>query len=130
MMTTPDHLKYTESHEWVKRETDGTVSVGISFYAQEMLGDVVFVENPAVGRKVAKGEECGVIESVKAAADIYAPVSGEIVAANDELGDAPEKLNQDPYDAWMFRIKPSDPGELDGLLDAAAYRNVVEKDKK
>lgn len=129
-MTTPDHLKYTESHEWVKRETDGTVSVGISSYAQEMLGDIVFVENPAVGRKVVKGEECGVIESVKAAADLYAPVSGEIVAANDELGDAPEKLNQDPYAAWMFRIKPSDPGELDGLLDAAAYRNVVEKDKK
>ena len=129
-MTTPDHLKYTETHEWVKRETDGTVSVGISSYAQEMLGDIVFVENPAVGRKVVKGEECGVIESVKAAADLYAPVSGEIVAANDELGDAPEKLNHDPYAAWMFRIKPSDPGELDGLLDAAAYRNVVEKDKK
>ena len=129
-MTTPDHLKYTESHEWVKRETDGTVSVGISSYAQEMLGDIVFVENPAVGRKVVKGEECGVIESVKAAADLYAPVSGEIVAANDELRDAPEKLNHDPYAAWMFRIKPSDPGELDGLLDAAAYRNVVEKDKK
>ena len=129
-MTTPDHLKYTETHEWVKRETDGTVSVGISSYAQEMLGDIVFVENPAVGRKGVKGEECGVIESVKAAADLYAPVSGEIVAANDELRDAPEKLNHDPYAAWMFRIKPSDPGELDGLLDAAAYRNVVEKDKK
>lgn len=129
-MATPDDLKYTESHEWVREEADGTVSVGITFHAQEMLGDVVFVESPAVGRKVAKGEECGVIESVKAAADIYAPVSGEVVAANDALGDVPEKLNQDPYAAWMFRIRPSAPGELAGLLDAAAYREVAAKDGK
>ena len=115
-MTIPQDLKYTESHEWVKQEPDGTVTVGITFHAQDMLGDVVFEENPAPGRKVAKGEECGVIESVKAAADIYAPVSGEIVAANAELGDAPEKINQDPYGAWMFRIKPANAGELAGLL--------------
>jgi glycine cleavage system H protein len=128
-MTTPDELKYTESHEWVRSETDGTLTVGITFHAQEMLGDVVFVEAPAVGRKVSRGEECGVIESVKAAADIYAPVSGEIVAANGELGDGPERVNQDPYAAWMFRIKPSDPAELAGLLDAAAYQKLAEAEK-
>ena len=128
-MTIPQDLKYTESHEWVKAETDGTVTVGITFHAQDMLGDVVFVENPAPGRKVTKGEECGVIESVKAAADIYAPVSGEIVAANVELGEAPEKINQDPYGAWMFRIRLADAGELAGLLDAGAYQKVAEADK-
>lgn len=129
-MTTPDDLRYTESHEWVREEADGTVSVGITFHAQEMLGDVVFVEPPAIGRTVAKGEECGVIESVKAAADLYAPVSGEVVAANDVLTDAPEKVNQDPYAAWMFRIRPSAPDELAGLLDAAAYREVADKESK
>jgi glycine cleavage system H protein len=129
-MTTPDHLKYTHSHEWVRREADGTVSVGITYHAQEMLGDVVFVENPAVGRKVTRGEACGVVESVKAAADIYAPVSGEIIAANAELGEAPEKLNQDSYAAWMFRIRPSDPAELAGLLDAATYRALTQKEKR
>ena len=125
-MTTPDNLKYTKSHEWVKQEADGTVTVGITFHAQSQLGDVVFVENPGVGRKVKQGEECGVIESVKAAADIYAPLSGEIVAANDELADAPEKINQDPYSAWMFRIKPGNPAELAGLLDAAAYQKIAD----
>lgn len=129
-MTTPHHLKYTASHEWVKLESDGTATVGITFHAQEMLGDVVFVEHPAVGRNVAKGEECGVIESVKAAADIYAPVSGEIVAANGELADAPEKINQDPYAAWMFRLKPSAPGELEQLLDAAAYQKLADAEKR
>jgi glycine cleavage system H protein len=128
-MKTPDDLKYTDSHEWVKQEPDGTVTIGITFHAQDMLGDVVFVENPALGRKVKKGEECGVIESVKAAADIYAPVSGEIVAANGELTDAPEKINQDPYAAWMFRIKLDDPGELAALLNAAAYDKVAATDK-
>lgn len=125
-MTTPDDLKYTESHEWVKREPDGTVTVGITFHAQEMLGDVVFVGNPEPGRRLKRGEECGVIESVKAAADIFAPVSGEVVAANGALVDAPEKLNQDPYAAWLFRVKPSDPGEVDALLNAAAYQKVVD----
>ena len=128
-MTTPHDLKYTSSHEWVKLEADGTATVGITFHAQEMLGDVVFVENPAVGRKVVKGEECGVIESVKAAADIYAPVSGEIVAANSELADAPERINQDPYAAWMFRVKPSTPGELGELLDATAYQEIAAAEK-
>jgi glycine cleavage system H protein len=129
-MTTPDNLKYTKSHEWVKQEADGTVTVGITFHAQSQLGDVVFVENPGVGRKVKQGEECGVIESVKAAADIYAPLSGEIVAANGELADAPEKINQDPYTAWMFRIKPGNPAELAGLLDAAAYQKIADAEKQ
>jgi glycine cleavage system H protein len=129
-MTTPDNLKYTESHEWVRGEPDGTVTVGITFHAQELLGDVVFVETPAVGRKVKRGEECGVIESVKAAADIYAPVSGEVVAANSELGDAPERINQDPYAAWMFRIKPGDSAELAGLLDASAYLKLADAGKR
>lgn len=128
-MTTPENLKYTNSHEWVRQEADGTITIGITFHAQEMLGDVVFVESPAVGRKVKQGEECGVIESVKAAADIYAPVGGEVVAANSELADAPEKVNQDPYDAWMFRIKPDDPAELARLLDAAAYRKLADAEK-
>lgn len=129
-MTTPDNLKYTKSHEWVRQEADGTVTVGITFHAQEMLGDVVFIENPAVGRKVKQGEECGVIESVKAAADIYAPLSGEVIAANGELADAPEKINQAPYSAWMFRVKPDNPAELGGLLDAAAYRKLADAEKR
>ena len=129
MATTPENLKYTDTHEWVKQESDGTVTIGITFHAQEMLGDVVFVDNPQPGRKVKKGEECGVVESVKAAADIYAPLSGEIVAANEALADAPEKLNQEPYGAWMFRLKPSDPKELEGLLDAAGYEKVAAADK-
>ena len=128
-MTTPDNLKYTKSHEWVLQEADGTVTVGITFHAQSQLGDVVFVETPAAGRKVKQGEECGVIESVKAAADIYAPLSGEIVAANGELADAPEKINQDPYSAWMFRIKPGNPAELAGLLDAAAYQKIADAEE-
>ena len=129
-MTTPENLKYTKSHEWVRQENDGTVTVGITFHAQDLLGDVVFVENPAPGRTVRQGEECGVIESVKAAADIYAPLSGEIVAANGELADAPEKINQDPYSAWMFRIRPASPDELAGLLDAAAYQKIADAEKQ
>jgi len=128
-MTSPQDLKYTDSHEWVRQEPDGSVTVGITDHAQNQLGDVVFVESPPAGRQVKKGEECGVIESVKAAADIYAPVSGEIVAANADLADAPEKINQDPYGAWMFRIKPSDPAELSALLDSAAYEKIAEADK-
>lgn len=128
-MKTPDNLKYTEAHEWVREESDGTVTVGITDHAQDQLGDVVFVQSPDAGRRVAKGEECGVIESVKAAADVYAPISGEIVAANTELADTPEKINQDPYSAWLFRIRPSDAGELAALLDAAAYEKIAATDK-
>ena len=118
---------FTEDHEWIEVDGD-TATVGITEYAQDQLGDVVFVENPQPGRQVKKGEECGVIESVKAAADIYAPLSGEIVAANDELADAPEKVNEDPYGTWMFRIKPSDPAELSALLDAAAYEKIAQSE--
>ena len=128
-MSTPTDLKYTASHEWIRQESDGTVTIGITDHAQQQLGDVVFVEPPAPGRKVKKGEECAVVESVKAAADIYAPVSGEVVAANTELSDAPEKVNQDPYGAWMFRIRPSDAGELSQLLDAGAYDKVAAADE-
>jgi glycine cleavage system H protein len=120
-MNIPKDLRYTESHEWVKREADGTVSVGITDHAQEQLGDIVFVEPPKPGRKVKAGEAVGVVESVKAASDIYAPVSGEVVAANDALSKAPEQVNAGAYAAWMYRIKPDDPAAIDGLLDAAAY---------
>jgi glycine cleavage system H protein len=128
-MTTPDNLKFSRSHEWVKSEADGTVTVGITFHAQEQLGDIVFIQNPEVGRKVKQGEECAVIESVKAAADIYAPVSGEVVAANQEVADSPERVNRDPYAAWLFRVRPSSPGELAGLLDAAAYAKHAESEE-
>lgn len=128
-MSTPADLKYTKSHEWVKQESDGTLTVGITHHAQEMLGDLVFVEAPVVGRKLKQGEECAVVESVKAAADIYAPVAGEVVAANAELNDAPEKINADAYAAWLYRLKPDDPAQLAGLLDAAAYRKITEADK-
>lgn len=127
-MSIPADLKYTDSHEWIRLEPDGSATVGITHHAQDLLGDLVFVENPAPGRKLRKGEECGVVESVKAASDIYAPVSGEIVGTNAELETAPEKINQDPYSAWMFRIKLSDAGELAGLLDAEAYRKLVESE--
>jgi glycine cleavage system H protein len=120
-MKLPKELRYTKSHEWARREPDGTVSVGITDHAQEQLGDIVFVEAPQAGRKVAAGEAVGVVESVKAASDIYAPVAGEIVAANADLAGSPEKVNEDAFAAWMFRIKPSDPAELDKLMDAGAY---------
>lgn len=127
-MSIPAELKYTDTHEWVRTESDGLVSVGISHHAQDLLGDLVYVENPEVGREVVKGEECGVVESVKAASDIYAPVSGEVVAVNEELADAPEKINESAYDAWMFRLRPSKPEELDALLDATGYGKLVESE--
>lgn len=122
MSDTPSELRYASSHEWTREETDGTVTVGITNHAQDSLGDVVFVELPEVDRVVSAGEECAVIESVKAASDIYAPVSGTIVAVNGALADTPELLNEDPYGAaWLFRIKVADATELDALLDAAGY---------
>jgi glycine cleavage system H protein len=124
-MNIPKELRYTESHEWMRREADGTVSVGITDHAQEQLGDIVFVEAPQVGRKVAAGESVGVVESVKAASDIYAPIAGEVVAANAELSGSPEKVNEDAFAAWMYRIKPANPADLDKLLDAAAYEKVA-----
>lgn len=125
-MSIPANLKYTDSHEWARTEADGTVTVGITHHAQDLLGDLVFVENPALGRKLKKGEECGVVESVKAASDIYAPISGEVVAVNGDLGTAPERINESAYDAWMFRLKPSNPAELEALLDAAGYQKLVQ----
>jgi glycine cleavage system H protein len=124
-MNVPKDLRYTESHEWARREADGTVSIGITDHAQEQLGDIVFVEAPQAGRKVAKGESVGVVESVKAASDIYAPIAGEVVATNADLSSAPESVNQDAYAAWMYRIKPGNPADLDQLLDAAAYEKVA-----
>jgi glycine cleavage system H protein len=129
-MSTPADLKYSKSHEWVRSEADGTVAIGITFHAQEQLGDIVFVQYPEVGRKLAQGEECGVIESVKAAADIYSPLSGEVIAINDQLETAPQGINEDAYGAWIFKLRPSDPAELSGLLDAAAYEKVAEADKQ
>jgi glycine cleavage system H protein len=102
--------------------------VGITHHAQELLGDLVFVELPAIGRKLKQGEECAVVESVKAAADVFAPVTGEVIGANADLADAPEKINQDAYGAWMFKLKPAAPNELAGLLDAAAYQAIADAD--
>lgn len=124
-MNIPADLKYTESHEWVRAEADGTVTVGITEYAQDALGDIVFVELPKVGKSFTAGDDAAVVESVKAASDIYAPVSGEIVAVNDAVAAAPESINADAYAAWMFKIKPSDANAIDGLLDAAAYGKVT-----
>ena len=125
-MSSPEQLKFSATHQWARRESDGLVSIGITQHAQEQLGDVVFVENPALGRKLKQGEACGVVESVKAASDIYSPISGEVVAANAALADAPEQINDDPYAAWMFRLKPDNVAEIDGLLDAAAYRTLTD----
>jgi glycine cleavage system H protein len=120
-MNLPENLKYTKSHEWVRAESDGTLTIGITDTAQEMLGDVVFVGDVKVGAKLAAGATAGVVESVKAASDIYAPVSGEVLAFNDSLEDAPQQINEKPYEAWIFRLKPANSAELAGLLDAAGY---------
>ncbi|MDD5300591.1 MAG: glycine cleavage system protein GcvH [Gallionella sp.] len=127
-MSNPSNLKYTASHEWIRSEADGTISIGITQHAQEALGDMVFVEAPAVGRKLKAKEECAVVESVKAAADVYAPVAGEVVAVNGELDNAPEAINADPYAAWMFRMKPDNAADVAALMDAAAYQAVVDSE--
>lgn len=121
MANLPDDRKYAVTHEWAQAESDGRVRVGITDHAQQALGDVVYVELPEVGRTVKAGETCAVVESVKAASDIYSPVSGVIRAVNGTLADAPESINQTPYEAWLFSIQPTDPAELDALLDAAGY---------
>ncbi|MGB6214190.1 MULTISPECIES: glycine cleavage system protein GcvH [Pseudomonas] len=125
MSDIPADLRFAESHEWARLETDGTVTVGISDHAQEALGDVVFVELTEVGKVFAAGDVAGVVESVKAASDIYSPIGGEVTAVNDALGDSPESLNSDPYSAWIFKLKPSDKAELDKLLDAAGYKAAI-----
>ncbi|WP_317205904.1 glycine cleavage system protein GcvH [Janthinobacterium sp.] len=126
-MNIPADLKYTESHEWARLEADGTVTVGITEYAQDALGDIVFVELPSVGKTYGAGDDAAVVESVKAASDIYAPIAGEVIAVNDAVADAPESINADAFAAWLFKIKPADVSALDGLLDAAAYgKNTAE----
>lgn len=120
-MNVPSELKYARTHEWARLEADGTVSVGISDLAQERLGDMVFVELPEVGAKVTAGSECAVMESVKAAADVYAPVSGEVIAVNAAVREQPQSINQDPYAAWLFRVRPAGASEFGRLLDASAY---------
>jgi glycine cleavage system H protein len=120
-MNIPADLKYTESHEWVRAEADGTYTVGITEYAQDALGDIVFVELPKVGKSYSAGDDAAVVESVKAASDIYAPVSGQVTAVNDAVADAPDSINADAYSAWLFKLMPSDPNSINGLLDAAAY---------
>ncbi len=128
MSNIPSDLRYAASHEWARLEADGSVTVGISDHAQEALGDVVYVELPEVGRRLNAGQEAGVVESVKAASDIYAPVSGEVIAINEALADSPEQVNSDPYGSWFFRLQPSDKAELDKLLDAAGYQAACDAD--
>ncbi len=127
MSNIPSHLKYTESHEWVSAEDNGNARIGISDHAQEALGDLVFVELPAVGDEISQGDPCAVVESVKAASDIYVPVSGLVVAINEDLESDPALINADPYgDGWLFELKLLDSEELDGLKDAAAYEESLE----
>ena len=121
-MNFPENLRYTASHEWVRQEADGTLTVGITDHAQDSLGELVYVELPEAGRRLAAGDACAVVESVKAASDVYAPVAGEVVTRNDALAQAPSDVNKDPYAAWLFRIKPAEAGRLDNLMDAQTYR--------
>ena len=130
MSETPTECKYLATHEWARLEEDGMVTIGISDHAQNALGDVVFVELPEYGQQIAGGEEAGVVESVKAASDIYAPVSGVVVAVNSALDDEPEKVNSDPYgEGWFFKLEPDDVSELEELLDAEGYQEVCEDDE-
>lgn len=126
MSNIPKDLRFTKSHEWLRKESDGSVTIGITDHAQGALGDLVFVETPAAGRKVAANEACAVVESVKAASDVYSPLAGEVIGGNAELGSAPEAINQDPYGkGWMFKVKPADAKAFDALLDAAAYTKFL-----
>lgn len=124
-MNVPTDRKYAESHEWARARPDGTVDVGITDHAQAALGDLVFIELPAMGHKLAAGEASAIVESVKAASDVYAPLAGDVVAVNDEVVGAPEKVNENAYEAWLFRLKPADPDALAKMLDAAAYEKLI-----
>ncbi|MES2104097.1 MAG: glycine cleavage system protein GcvH [Pseudomonadota bacterium] len=124
-MNIPADLKYTSSHEWIRVEADGTIAVGISEFAQDSLGDIVFVDLPKVGQVLAAGKDCAVVESVKAAGDIYAPVSGEVVAVNESVVDAPESINANAYDAWLFKLKPANAADVDGLMSADDYKKNI-----
>ena len=129
MSNQPQDLKYAETHEWVRDEGDGVITVGISDHAQELLGDLVFVELPEVGAALVAGDECAVIESVKAASDVYSPLTGEVTEVNEALADAPEIINDDPYvDGWIFKLKAADPAELENLMDADAYTAHAESE--
>lgn len=129
MSNIPQELKYAKSHEWVRSEADGSVTIGITDHAQGLLGDMVFVELPEVGSDVSTDEDCAVVESVKAASDVYAPIAGEIIEVNSTLEDSPEIVNSDPYgDGWLFKMKVADSGEVDALLDADAYAKIVEEE--
>ncbi|MDR3158335.1 MAG: glycine cleavage system protein GcvH [Zoogloeaceae bacterium] len=125
-MIIPNELKYTRTHEWARIEADGALTVGITDHAQELLGDLVFVELPEVGRTLAAEEACVVLESVKAAADAYAPVAGSVIAVNEDVTSAPERVNQDAYAAWLFRLQPANAADVDKLLDAAAYKSAID----
>lgn len=127
-MNIPAELKYTKSHEWLKTEADGIFSVGITHHAQDLLGDMVFVEPPTVGKKLGAGMEAGVVESVKAASDVYSPLAGEIVEVNVSLQDTPEKINHAPYDAWIFKIKADNPSDAAVLLSAQDYQALIESE--
>ena len=124
-MNVPANLKYAASHEWVRTEADGTLTLGITDHAQEALGDLVFIELPAVGRVLKAGEACAVVESVKAASDVYAPVAGVVVAINDEVVASPEKVNADAYANWFYKLKPANPADVGTLLDATAYTGTI-----
>ncbi|HEY3565209.1 MAG TPA: glycine cleavage system protein GcvH [Casimicrobiaceae bacterium] len=124
-MNVPNGLKYTDTHEWLRREDDDSVTIGITDHAQKALGDLVYVELPAVGRRVTANEACAVVESVKAASDVYAPIAGEVVAANDALTGTPEAVNDDAYAAWLFRIRPSESDALSKFMDADAYQKLT-----
>lgn len=130
MSNVPEELKYTKTHEWVRQEEDGSFTVGITDHAQGLLGDMVFIELPEIGANYGSGDDCAVVESVKAASDIYCPVDGDVTAVNEELNDAPEKVNEDPYgDAWLFKMAAEDAGEWDELLDAEAYKELIESEQ-
>lgn len=129
MSHNPSELKYAKSHEWARLEEDGTVTVGITDHAQAALGDVVFIETPSVGDSIAAGDQSGVVESVKAASDIYAPIAGEVIAVNALLEDAPETVNSDPYnEGWFFKLQPEDTAELDALMSADDYGNHCDEE--
>lgn len=125
MNNTPDHLRYATSHEWALLNADGTVSVGITDHAQEALGDIVYLELPALNSRLERGQQAGIVESVKAASDIYAPIGGTVIEVNDTLTEAPEGINSHPYDSWFYKLQPTDVKELDLLLDAAGYQASV-----
>ncbi|MES2770390.1 MAG: glycine cleavage system protein GcvH [Pseudomonadota bacterium] len=125
-MKTPEHLKYTKSHEWVRSEADGSITVGITDHAQDLLGDLVFIELPKLAQSLLAEQEAAVVESVKAAADVYAPLSGTVIAVNETILDAPEKLNQDAYGNWLFKMQPSNAADLAKLLDAGAYQKTID----